>query len=569
MSSRDTVKDLQDIILKNDKVKKRVPQAKKVKTAIAKVTSEKIATETSKLEQIHEGKLLFRGRLNNYFVMGALPMDFSSLKVTLLITEDSSDRTLPDKVDLYEHEQVQQIKEAIARLFCTDEEQVGTDMLQLASLLEKRRDEQVICHKIELEEMGRMSHSEERTAKALLTGHDIMGRMNNLLEKAGIIGQEHIRLMIFMTASSYKSTIPLHMGIKGNAENVNELISKIGEFVPLEDRLLLNNVSARSFYHCSHSDLMNKAMLLPNGLEKKAAQALKLLQQGGVLTTATTTKNKLGNIESSVKQVRSHFSSIAFLPETDAANTGNIKVSLDENHSQTERLIQYHNSKCAGLINDGDEKRAGDLLRHILYCIEPMEVVNPHAGKIIIHARPDTMIVINKIFQALVNHICLLHQYKRKKDEQGRLIAEINDVKMASDLLFNAISVETEDMEPQTKKFFTNLRGYVSQKAGDKAKDYWFSMRELRHEMGVSKTSCFRFTDELFKMEYVERNGYANRGLKYRIVYWDDMEKNQRKMRNSINTQLEKLGVPHIKYHSGTPEYNTGKDSHGGVPSAA
>jgi len=572
MKSKNTIKDLQDIILKKNKVKKAIPPAKKVKVVAkpqAMAAKKTPVPETAKLEQVHEGKILFKGKLNNYLIMGTLPMDFSSLKVTVVVTEDTSDKRSTYKIDLYEHEEVQLAKESIARLFCIQEELVGADMLQLASLLEKYRDEQVITRKIVLEESGRMSHGEETFARSVLTSYNIMGRIDKLMEQSGIRGQEHIKLLLFLAASSYKSKKPLHVNIGGASDIAHELITRLGRFIPQEERLMLNNVSARSFYHCSHEQLVNKALLLPDGIEKKAAHALKMLYHGETLTTATTTKDKLGDMVSSVKQVKSHFSSIAYAGEQGITDNRIIRVQVDESAAQVEKMVQYQNEKYAGLINDDDEKSASDKLRHIIYCIEAMEVINPYAGKIILPARPENLIAINGLFQALVIQICLLHQYKRKKDKAGRLLAEPLDSSIACDILFKAMVMESDELEGQTSKFFADIKAHIMKKAGDKAKEYWFTMRELRHEMNIPKTSCFRLVDDLHKLEYLERKGHANTGYSYRIIFWDDMEKTRKKMRDTINTQLAKLGVPHTEYISGTPEPNTGRVSTGGVPSAA
>lgn len=570
MKSKDKVKNLQDLILKKDKATKPVPPARKIK-AIAKPRPMAKSQEapTGKLELVHEDKLLFKGKLN-YFIMGKLPMAFESLKVTLVVTEETSMKRNIFKVDLYEYEEVQRTKESIARLFLMEEELVGADMLQLATLIDNRRSEQVIYRNIEMEESGKMSHGEERTARALLMGSDIIGRIDQLIEKAGIVGQKDIRLLLFLTASSYKSAVPLHLGLKGNPDTVNEIIGKTGGFIPSEDRLLLNNVSARSFYHCTSGQLKGKALFLPNGLEKKAAHAMKLLQQSGVLTTATTQKDMLGDMVSALKQVKSHFSSITMLPDTDEGNAAMLKICLDEREEQTKKLLQYQNNKYAGTIHEEEEKRAADLLRHIIYCIEPVEVVNPFAGKVIIPVRPENVIAINNLFQALVSQVSLLHQYKRKKDKEGRLVAELPDIKAACDIFVKTVSFETDELDPQARKFFTDLKRYVIEKGGDKPNEYWFTLRELRDEMAIAKTSCHRYMKPLQDMEYVEDDqGHKNTGLKYRIAYWEDIDKNRKKLKESISAQLQKLGVPPVPHRVGTPEPATAKASAGGVPSAA
>ena len=58
----------------------------------------------------------------------------------------------------------------------------------------------------------------------------------------------------------------------------------------------------------------------------------------------------------------------------------------------------------------------------------------------------------------------------------------------------------------------------------------------------MSKTKQHQFMNQLLELEYIfQSSGYANKGFRYRIDYWDDNEKLRKQLRESLNNQLNKL----------------------------
>jgi hypothetical protein len=42
-------------------------------------------------------------------------------------------------------------------------------------------------------------------------------------------------------------------------------------------------------------------------------------------------------------------------------------------------------------------------------------------------------------------------------------------------------------------------------------------------------------------MEYIEQSGYANRGYRYKVVYWDNIEALRGKIKTGLDSQVEAL----------------------------
>lgn len=185
-------------------------------------------------------------------------------------------------------------------------------------------------------------------------------------------------------------------------------------------------------------------------------------------------------------------------------------------------------------------------------CILPMEVVNPYADKVYLPFEAKMLRRLNSHYQAFVKQITILHQYQRKKDERGRLIAEPEDLQIACDILFDAIILKVDDLDSSLRQFYDRVKEYVKKMAVNfKEKDLQFTQRDVRLALNISKTQCFRYFEELELLEYIQRTGgYANRGFKYKIVFWDDMEKIREKVTADLKKQLALVGSSGMEHQN-------------------
>ena len=67
-------------------------------------------------------------------------------------------------------------------------------------------------------------------------------------------------------------------------------------------------------------------------------------------------------------------------------------------------------------------------------------------------------------------------------------------------------------------------------------------MREIRQELNISKTSAFKYIQILQELEYIQAvEGSVSKGFKYKISYWDNLEKLKAKIKEDLNNQLKQL----------------------------
>jgi len=496
------------------------------------------------LEFIHEGKLLFKGSFNDYYVLGTLPMDLATMNLTIQVAEPHTDKRNRYKLDLYEYTQVQTIIKQIADYFYVKAELVQQDVTLLTDLVEKYRDELVIKEQANNPRISKPRQAvkpiKEREAIEFLSQLDLMNRLDTLIEQAGIPGQEQIRTMLIMACGSYKGTEPLHIALSGSKTQARLIMDVLAKCLPADDIFKLDDADARTVYHYTNGELKDKILLLPDALGKKPMQALNRLQQESSFSASKTGKDKRANVVHDLKLIESHFSSVMYTGENTDPGTSTMAVPLIQGSNQENLVLDYLNKKQAGLIDEDAETCARELSGNIIRCLNRLEVVNPYAGKIVLPGSPDRL-KVNSQFQWLVKVVCLFHQFQRSRDEKGRLIAQPQDLLIACDMLFN--SMPKDDMDRALHSFYQKAVDYVKAKSPENPGKFNFTMKDLREGYCISKTSCFRFIQDLMKLKYVERISDAKRGFAYRIIFFEDKSQPNSK-KQAMTEQINALSVP-------------------------
>ena len=514
-----------------------------------KETVEKISLDPS-LEIIHPSKLLFKSTDNDYYILGGIPQDMGSLYVTLMAEEKSTGRKERTKIDLYEREQLRNLAIQMAEIFTQSPEQIEVDLLKLTDHLEQYRETLLEKARPKIQRNHAMvSPENQKKCVEFLTQPDLVKRIDKLIEQAGVVGEENSRKLLFVIASTYKMKNPLHALVQGTSgSGKSHLINCIGRCLPPEDVMSMTRVTSKSFYHYNKEELVDKLMLIQDfdGLDEEAQYAFRELQSAGTISSSTTYKDRSGNIISTMKIVRSHFASLLATTKAEVyydTMSRSVIIGVDESELQTDKIIQYQNKKLAGIIDERDEQKASSFLQNCIRCIKPMEVINPYADKVNLPLEAKMLRRLNTHYQCFVKQITILHQYQRKKDEQGRLIAEPQDLQIACNILFDAIMLKVDDLDTSLRQFFDRLKEYVK-KQGKEKPDFIFTQRDVRLALAVSKTQCFRYMEDLELLEYIQKTGgYANRGFKYKIVFWDDMEKIKHRIKERLGEQLNLLIV--------------------------
>lgn len=370
----------------------------------------------------------------------------------------------------------------------------------------------------------------------------LLKSLNHLIEKSGIIGEENSRMLLFLIIISYLNKSPLHALVQGSSgSGKTHIISRIADLMPEEDVLRFTRITESSLYNWGEFDLFRKIIIIEDldGLKEDALYALREFISNQVLRSSVTIKDKKGNNKSSHKIVKGQFSSLSATTkgETYEDNMSrSFLLAVDESKEQTQRIIHYQNRRNAGEINPHEQQKSISFIQKLVRNLKYYEVINPYATKLNLPEKVHKIRRLNEMYQAVIKQVTFLNQYQRKLTKDNQLITEIEDIEQATEILFESIILKVDELDGSLRQFFERLKKYVKNENQD------FILREIRQEFNISKTQMFRYIQTLTELDYIKQTGgFANKGIKYKISYWDNYQKLRAEIKDFLMVQIQEL----------------------------
>ncbi|WP_082891068.1 CHC2 zinc finger domain-containing protein [Chryseobacterium glaciei] len=367
---------------------------------------------------------------------------------------------------------------------------------------------------------------------------DLLKSLNELIEKAGIIGEEQSRLLLFLITISYLNKSPLHGIVQGSSgSGKTHIISRIADMMPQEDVLRFTRITESSLYNWGEFDLFQKIIIIEDldGLKEDALYALREFISNQVLRSSVTIKDKKGNNKSSHKIVKGQFSSLSATTKgelyEDNMNRSFI-VAVNESEEQTEKIISYQNHRNAGEIDKNGEEKAVGFIQKVIRNLKHYEVINPYATQIQLPSNVKNKRRLNEMFQSIIKQITIVYQYQREI-KNDYLITEIEDIENAVEILFESIILKIDELDGSLRQFFEKLKKAF--------KEEQFTRFDAMEITGFKKTQLQFYLNELVRLEYLKQIGFANKGFKYKISYNDNIQRVRKELKESFTKQLEQL----------------------------
>jgi DNA primase len=500
---------------------------------------------TSSLNTDNRNNLIYQSHIATYEVKGGVrtaPKDLDSLKVTLAITSDEGRRSR-QKLDLYEDKQIGRCARAVAEKISLRADLIELDLDRLTELLEAHRE--TIRSEVKREETTKITVNQTDRKRCLqfLKAPDLLTRINELIERAGITGEENNRLLLFVVASSFAMPTTLHALIQGaSGSGKTRLLRVVSDLIPEEAVKRYTRVTDGSFYNQGEYYFSHKLLCFEDldGLKEEALLAVRELQSSEILITSTSFKDEHGNIRGAERIVRGPIASMSCTTKAELYEDNISRcfvVAVNESREQSMQIIEYQNLKSAGKIDGRDEQLVRQFLQNCLRLLDPLEVVNPFADKIRLPDDAHKIRRLNELYQSFVRQITLLNQHQRERDARGRVITAPDDLRVACEILFESIILKVDELDGSLRQFFEQVKKYVKKKS----ETYEFNRFELREVTHVGKTQQHHHLSRLVELEYLHKTGFANRGFRYKIAHWDDMEATRGRIKTELLEQVEDL----------------------------
>ncbi len=444
------------------------------------------------------------------------------------------------KLDLYEYKQVENSCKLAAEKLGLNKEKLELDLYEMMRLLEFHRDKQI--HQKQKVKKIEVPTATVNKCIEFLKSKDLISRINELIGKAGIVGEENNRILLFVVASSYKMPDTLHALIQGSSgSGKSRLLQIISQLMPVEDMKSYTRVTDNSFYNQDEYFFVHKLVCFEDldGLKEEAQLAVRELMSNEILVSSTSIKDKDGSISGGERIVRGPIASLACTTQGEIYEDNISRcflIAVDESKEQTMRVIQYQNDQSAGLISKTEQKQVREFMQNCMRLLKPYEVINPYANKISLPDSAHKIRRLNELYQSFVKQITLLNQYRRKTDKQGRLITDKADLKTACDILFESILLKVDELDGSLRQFFESLKTYLRNEERE------FTQRVVRQQLHISKSQMQRYLNSLLSLGYVyQSSGFINKGLRYKVAYWDNYAKMRAEIKDSLMMQIERL----------------------------
>jgi hypothetical protein len=306
-------------------------------------------------------------------------------------------------------------------------------------------------------------------AMEILGSDDIFEEVAKTMQRFGHVGEWANKKLAFACAVSARAQQPVQPSTHAaSAAGKNHLWDNVLALIPPELVYKRTGFSAKALFRTKMS-LKHSVLYIQELAGSEGADfSIRTLQSDGVLRWEATEKQSDGtmaNVEYEVEgpcvivqtTTKNHLH-----PENE---TRVVPLYLDESPTQTKRITDEVKRRAAGkgAISEPERRNLCEKWHDAVRLLEPVEVLIPYAERIQV---PDKPIRLRRDFPRLLNIIRLvawIHQYSRKRDEEGRIVATENDFEKAITMVGDSFARAWKFLTPAEEKVYDAVTEHLSQ----------------------------------------------------------------------------------------------------------
>jgi hypothetical protein len=465
---------------------------------------------------------------------------FDSLRVNVMCSAPdgaSGTRFHVDTLDLYSARARTLFVAATSAELGLGEDVVKRDLGRVLLACERLADEAVTAAQAPQDEPDPMTAQERAAALALLRDPALVERVTADFARAGMVGEAVNCLVGYLAALSRKLPRPLGVVIQStSAAGKSAVMDAVLGFVPPEDQVRFSAMTGQSLFYMGEADLAHKVLAVAEeeGAER-AAYALKLLQSDGELSIASTGKDtasgRLVTHTYTVTGPAAIFLTTTSIEVDEELLNRCLLLSVDEDRAQTRAIHERQRAAQTldGLLAGAEADQIRRLHQNAQRLIEPLAVVNPHAGRLTfadsaVRTRRDHM-----KYLTLIAAVTLLHQHQRPvktvtRDGQVLRYVETSsaDIAVADKLAAEVLGRSLDELPPGTRRLLDALHTYVAARCETEGLDadlVRFTRRQLREALPFGDTQLKVHLARLADYELVIAHRMASGGFCYELAW--------------------------------------------------
>src|SRR5579859_7402316 len=456
-------------------------------------------------------------------VLGGIRLEgLDRMRTTLKIQVEHL--SIRHNLDLYNDTQVDKLVRKVAEKLSVGTSVITAALTELTDLLEQYRLAEIERQGVQPDKRKALTEDEQRQARLYLSAPNLIERTREDIGKAGVIGEENNRLLMYLIFTSRKRENPLHVISLGSSGiGKTHLQEKVSALIPDEDKMESTSLTSLAFYYFGRYDLRNKLVLIEDldGAEQ-ALFPIRELQSKRKIIRTVPIKNSKGETKS-IQLIVEGPVSIAGCTTKESIYEDNANRSfliyIDESKEQDEQVMEYQRKLSAGNIDVSEQQKIIVAFQNMQRILQPIQVRNPFAEHLKIPEEVFKPRRTNAHYLAFVELITFYHQYQRDRKidtTTGEEFIEttLEDITEANKLMKDIFLRKADELSGAARSYFERLKGYLVER-----KQSEYTNREIRQQLRIKGTTLRRYHKDLLSSGMIRiKEGKKNTGYSYQVV---------------------------------------------------
>lgn len=474
-------------------------------------------------------------------VLGGIKLEgLDRMRVTLKLQVEHL--SLRHNLDLYNDNQTEKLIRKVAERM-----EIGTIVTvaalnDLTDQLEQYRLEEIEKAESQQEVKKHLTEQEIKEARTYLAAPNLMERTKEDIGKAGVIGEENNRLLMYLIFTSRKRENPLHIVSLGSSGiGKTHLQEKVGALIPEEDKLEITTLSENAFYYFGKRQLQNKLLLIEDldGAEG-VLYPLRELQSKKRIHKTVVHKNTKGETRSINLTVEGPVSVAGCTTKEnlyeDNANRSFL-IYINESAEQDQKIMHYQRRLSAGKVDTTEERNVQEKFKNMQRILKPVQVRNPFAEHLHIPQEIFKPRRTNAHYLAFIEAVTFYHQYQREKQydkETGEeyIATSLEDIIQANELLKEVLLRKSDPLTGACRNYFEKLKLWAKQEERTR-----FTNQEISRSFRIPVSTIKRYHLQLLNSEYLKAEGKKYLGFKYEIINFEEYEQ----LKSGISSVMDQV----------------------------
>ena len=442
------------------------------------------------------------------------------------------------------------------------DEEIDNDLMKIEDLTRKQIEKEEKEALDKPKQLYVMTEEEKDEAIAFLEKTpNILNEIMDVTDEQGIIGEEVIRLMVYLCFTSRIIKEPLSITIKGESSSGKSYIpQRIKQLVPEEGCFYITRATQQAFFHLPEDGMQHKIIYINElpGSESSDYSIRSAQSEGDLILWMPVKDPRTGDMSTQTKTVKGP---VGFLMTTTKASlfaeneTRNFALFTDDSPEQTKKVEIVTVRKAEGQSYKVDPNKI-NLFKNFQRLLNPnYQVIMPFA-KDIFTGFPDKPVRVRRDkerFRILIEIITILHQFHReqvkKEDGKVQLISTIADYYLAKIIAEDVLLETIYEIGPASKKIWQVILGLqekIQLELDFNEDEFEFTYRDIMEKLDWKYEKTKKWTVSLLKAGIINlsEKSFGGRGkaTKYQI------SKTYKMKQNIVSVFLPPIGNLYKKY---------------------